>query len=49
MEIKKVVVGPIETNCYVVSEGDECFVIDPGDDIDEIVKEIGDLKVQYII
>ena len=45
MEIKKVVVGELETNCYLLIIDNECLVIDPGDDYNKIIKEIGNLKV----
>ena len=39
MHIKTLTVGPIETNCYVVSdeESKECAVIDPGDEANYIL------------
>ena len=40
MKIKKVVVGILNTNCYIVENNDECLVIDPGSDIDKIVSNI---------
>ncbi|RLC38371.1 MBL fold metallo-hydrolase [Candidatus Falkowbacteria bacterium] len=51
MKIKKIVVGPILTNCYLLNSKEEIAVIDPGGDPDVIINEIiklnGDLK--YII
>ena len=51
MKIKKLVVGPILTNCYLVFLSGEIAVIDPGGDSELIIKEIksfaGNLK--YII
>lgn len=29
-ELRQFVVGPIQTNCYAYSSGDECMVVDPG-------------------
>ncbi len=49
MKIKTVKVGYLETNCYIVSINDECLIIDPGDEIDKIIKEIGNLKPVGII
>ncbi|MFH1622101.1 MAG: MBL fold metallo-hydrolase [Candidatus Omnitrophota bacterium] len=51
MVIKRLVVGPLQTNCYIVSEGKDAFIIDPGDDSDAIKKFINDnkLKVHFII
>lgn len=45
MDISKVVVGILETNCYIISIGDDCIVIDPGDNFEKIKKEIGDKNV----
>lgn len=42
MHIKTLTVGPIETNCYVVSDEEtkECAVIDPGDESNVILDYI---------
>lgn len=45
MEIKKVIVGPLETNCYILKNNNECLVIDPGADFPKIKNEIGENKV----
>lgn len=45
MEIKRIIVGPLETNCYLLILEKECIVIDPGDDFEEIKNAIGDLKL----
>lgn len=50
--IKKIVVGPIQTNCYIVSdEARNAVVIDPGGDLKRISEYIKDnkLKISYII
>jgi len=53
MIIKKFVVGPLESNCFLVIEesSKECFITDPGDEPDRIVDFINEnkLKVKYII
>ena len=49
MEIKKLILGPIEENCYIVSEGSDAFLIDPGDESEKIIKELGDLNLRAII
>lgn len=36
MKIERIAVGPLETNCYCVSEAKSAFIIDPGDDFDKI-------------
>ena len=38
MEIKRLIVGPLGTNCYILSEGNDSLVIDPGGD-DHIILE----------
>ena len=45
MKIDRVVVGELETNCYVLSIEDECLVIDPGDEYNKIKKAIESKKV----
>lgn len=40
MEIKRLAVGELEANCYILSSGAEICVIDPGEDGEAVVKEI---------
>ncbi len=40
MEIERIVVGPLETNCYLVHDGDACWIIDPGSDADRILQRL---------
>lgn len=53
MHIKTLTVGPIETNCYVVSDEEtkECAVIDPGDESGVILDyiEANGLKCRCIL
>ena len=49
MKINKVVVGPLETNCYVLEEDNKCLVVDPGDEYNKIKKVIGDKVVVGVI
>jgi glyoxylase-like metal-dependent hydrolase (beta-lactamase superfamily II) len=53
MEIKVLVVGEIDTNCYVVSDPEtkEAVVIDPGDEGSLIMDYIAskELRVKYIL
>ena len=49
MKIKNVVVGPLETNCYILVKEDNCLIIDPGEEADVIKKEVGENKVVGII
>jgi hydroxyacylglutathione hydrolase len=49
MKIKNVIVGPLETNCYLLINSGKCFIIDPGEEAALIEKAIGDYKVVGII
>ncbi len=49
MKIKKIVVGPLLTNCYIISSDDEIAIIDPGDEGEKILAEIEKEKLKYII
>jgi len=49
MEIKTIKVGELRTNCYLVAEGGEGLLIDPGAEPEKIFGEIGDLKIKAIV
>jgi glyoxylase-like metal-dependent hydrolase (beta-lactamase superfamily II) len=51
MEIKRFIVGPLLTNCYLLISKDEAAVIDPGGGAKAILKEIEEskAKLKYII
>jgi hydroxyacylglutathione hydrolase len=53
MIIKKLVIGPLENNCYIIADEQtrEAFIVDPGDEPDRILDLINEygLKPQYII
>lgn len=51
LNIKRLQVGNLGTNCYLVSSGDDIAVIDPGDDFDSIMSELSETgkKLKYII
>jgi glyoxylase-like metal-dependent hydrolase (beta-lactamase superfamily II) len=53
MIIKKLVVGPLENNCFIIADekSKECFVVDPGDEPDRILDLINEnnLKLKYIV
>lgn len=38
--IKRLVVGPLQENCYIVGNGKSCVIIDPGDEVDHIINEV---------
>ncbi|ABP50263.1 MULTISPECIES: MBL fold metallo-hydrolase [Pyrobaculum] len=41
MNVERIVVGPLATNAYLACSGDECVVIDPGDEAAAILKRLG--------
>lgn len=51
MEIKQVIVGPLQTNCYLLVSGNELAIIDPGAESKKILKQVDKIKgkVKYII
>ena len=51
MEIKHLIVGVLETNCYLLISNNELVVIDPGDEAEKILTEIEETKAKpkYII
>ncbi len=50
-EIRRLVVGALGTNCYILRSGDELAVIDPGGDAEAILAEAKDMggTVKYVI
>jgi len=53
MIIKKIIVGPLENNCFIIADENskECLVIDPGDEPDRILDFINEnnFQLKYII
>ncbi len=53
MKIRNIIVGPIQSNCYIVYDEKslDALVIDPGEEAGKIMREIeeGHLKVHYIV
>ncbi len=52
LNVSILVVGPVQTNCYIVHDGQgNCVIIDPGDESDKILSKIGSLgaKPQAIL
>ena len=49
MEVKCVVTGYLDENCYVLIKDNNCIVIDPGDDYNKITDVIGDKKVLAVL
>jgi len=49
MKIDRVVTGSLQENCYILTEGDKCLIVDPGDDYYLIKEKIQDKKVLGIL
>ena len=49
MNVKRVVVGILEENCYIVESNNKCIIIDPGDEVDKIVSNIDKEVVGILI
>jgi hydroxyacylglutathione hydrolase len=51
MRISRLVLGPLETNCWVLSDqsGGPVIVVDPADDVARILAEVGDDRVESVI
>ena len=49
MKIDRVIVGDLQTNCYVLSIDNNCLVIDPGDEYNKIKKVIDNKKVVGVL
>lgn len=45
MIIKTIIVGDLQTNCYLLEKNGEVLIIDPGDEASKIINAIGDKKV----
>ena len=49
MEIKLLVLGPIQTNTYLLIEKDEAILIDPASKAEKLIDILGDLKLKAIL
>lgn len=49
MEIKKIITGDLKENCYILINNNDCLVIDPGDNINKIIREIINLNLIGIL
>ena len=49
MIVKKVITGYLLENCYIISKDNNCIIIDPGSDFDNIKKEVGNKKVLKVL
>jgi len=53
MKLKKIIVGPLAVNCYIVgcNKTNQAAVVDPGDDVEKIIKTLNQelLVLKYIL
>ncbi len=51
LKIRKVTVGPLMTNCYILSSERDCYIIDAGGNPEKIISEVneGKLEIRGII
>ncbi len=49
MNVKKFQVGYLNTNCYLLEQKGMCIIIDPGDEVYKIEKQIGKNKLLAIL
>ncbi len=51
MKVERLVVGPLDTNCYILSENEECVIIDAGGNPDLIIGKLegNNLRLKAII
>ena len=51
MRVTRLVLGPLETNCWVVSDdcGGPAVVIDPAESVDRIIAEVGERDVEAVV
>lgn len=49
MDIKTLVVGELQENCYIVTKNDKTIIIDPGDEAEKIINACKNLDVVEIL
>ncbi len=49
MNVLKILVGDLDTNCYIVGNDEEVFIIDPGGDAEKIENIVRERKVSAIL
>lgn len=49
VDVKFLVMGPLQNNVYVISDGRAAMVVDPSAHADVIMQSVGDLKVEAIV
>ncbi|GAB6943744.1 MBL fold metallo-hydrolase [Vulcanisaeta sp. JCM 14467] len=49
VSVESIVVGPLETNCYLVCSDASCIIIDPGDETGKILRALGNRNALAIV
>lgn len=49
MKVDKVVVGTLETNCYILSIDNDILIIDPGDEYEKIIDKVNGKNILGIL
>lgn len=49
MEVKTLVLGPLQTNCYIISQNKKAIIIDPADSPEQITRACKELEVKEIL
>lgn len=49
MRVKKLVVGILQTNCYILAGEQKGIIIDPGEEADRILEAVSDLQIDLIL
>ncbi|MEN3047677.1 MAG: MBL fold metallo-hydrolase [Candidatus Caldarchaeales archaeon] len=49
LQVETLVVGPLSTNCYVVSSGGEALIVDPGWEAERVLRAVSGMEVVGIV
>ncbi|KPK72361.1 hypothetical protein AMJ87_04965, partial [candidate division WOR_3 bacterium SM23_60] len=49
MEIEQIIVGSLETNCYILKKDTMGLIIDPGDEADKILRATRGYSIDLIL
>ncbi len=49
LNVKKIIVGKLEENCYIAQKDNKALLIDPGDEYEKISQELKELDVVEIL
>jgi hydroxyacylglutathione hydrolase len=49
IKVERIIVGPLQANCFLLKSNQEAIVIDPGGEAEKIISSLGEAKVKYIV